>query len=103
MENIKKVLAFAFALGEAVDAARADGQIDYKDLPLLLDPVLKLGAAVDAAKLAAEELKNLTAEERAELDAWAQAEFDISNDELEVKIEKGLALALHVAEFVAVL
>lgn len=103
LENIKKVLAFSFALAKAVDLARADGKIDYMDVQYLLAPALKITDAVSGAKQALLEIKDLSVEERAQLDAYIQSEFDIANEELEVKIEKGLALALHVAEFVAVL
>jgi len=103
LENIKKVLAFSFSLAKAIDLARADGKIDYTDVQYLLAPAMKVVDAVAGAKQALAEIKDLSVEERAQLDAYIKAEFDISDDELEVKIEKGLALALHVAEFVAVL
>lgn len=103
LDNIKKVLGFSFALAKAVDLAKADGKIDYTDVQFLLAPAMKIIDAVSGAKQALAEIKDLSVEERAELDAYIKAEFDIGDDVLEVKIEKGLALALHVSEFVAVL
>lgn len=103
VENIKKVLLFPFALVKAVEQAKADGNISFADLPYFIEPITKLGDAVAAAKLVKEELKDLTAEEKGQLDAWVMQNFDIANEELEVKIEKAIGVILAIAELLTVM
>lgn len=103
VEGIKKVLAFPFSLVKAIDNAKADGEITLSDIPYFIEPVTKLGDAISNAKQAKDEIKDLSSAERAELETWVAENFDIADDQLEVKIEKGIGLMLHIAEFVTVL
>lgn len=102
VEGIKKVLAFPLSLHMAFEAANADGKINVADIGLLMNPVMKLTGAIPMAKQAFEEIKDLDEVERADIMQWSQAEYDISDDVLEEKVEAGIDLALAVAKFVGV-
>lgn len=102
-KNLKEVLDFAMSLHMAYEAANADGKIDLMDAGLLTQPVMKLIPAIEEIKKVGEEVKNLSSEDRAEMEQWLKATYDIADDKLEMKVEKGLALALHIAEFVGAL
>ena len=101
MENLKLALAFPLSLAMAYDEAKADGELTYMDLRLVLDPAMKAFPAIQALPQAWGELKDLSTHERDELYAWVKAEFDISDDELESKVENGLALMGDIAVYVA--
>lgn len=103
IKETKEVLAFAMSLHMMYDQAKADGKIDMNDVGLIILPVTKLIPAIDNIKAVSEEIKDLDAAEKAELDAWIKQEYDIADDELEAKIEKGLSLVLSLAEFVGAL
>lgn len=98
VENIKKVLAFPLSLVKAIESAKVDGSINLADLPLFIDPVTKLPAAIEGAKLAKEEITNLDAAEKEALNQWVKDTFDLADDSLEAKIEKGLAVVFYLAE-----
>lgn len=102
MKDLKEVLAVIFSLVESLESARMnDGKIDYKDIPLLLDPAMKLPAAADGIENVYSQWKSATEEERAELYAWAKSDFDIANDKLEAKIEAGLNVAINLGQLFA--
>jgi len=102
MTKVKAVLIFFMASHMAVDKAKAnDGKIDLGDLGLLLDPIMKLPDAIEGAKGALDELRAADDAAVAELKVWAKANYDIVDDELEVKVEKGLSALVEVASFVS--
>jgi hypothetical protein len=101
MENLKLALAFPLSLAMAYDEAKADGELTYMDLRLVLDPAMKAFPAIQALPEAWEELKQISDENRAQLHVWVKAEFDIADDELEERIENGLALMADLARYVA--
>lgn len=102
MQNVKEILAVPLALHKAYETAKADGKIDLADLGLLVDPLVKLPAAVDGASAALEELKALDDTSRADLNQWVKDTYDIADDVLETKVEKGIEVLLHLGEFLGV-
>lgn len=98
VENIKKVLAFPLSLVKAVESAKSDGSINLADLPYFIDPVTKLPAAIEGAKLAKDEITDLDSAEKDELNLWVKETFDLTDDNLEAKIEKALSVVLYLAE-----
>lgn len=99
IEKLKSLLAFPMSLHMAYDKAKSDGSINFQDAPLLLDPVMKLMPMLAAVGGVIPELKDLSDAEKDSLYAWAKANYDIADDQVEAKIEKGLAVVLHVAQF----
>lgn len=99
INETKEVLAFAFSLHKAYELAQVDGKIDLFDANLLIDPVMKLVPAIKDVKLVIAEFKDMDSAERAELDQWIKDNYDIADDELEAKIEKGFSVVLALGEF----
>lgn len=103
VDDIFAVVSVPLSLHMAIDKAKADGKIDLADLPLLVDPLMKLIPAIPAVTGAMEKIKTLTPQERMDLNAKIKAVYDIADDELEAKVEEGMALLLHIGQFVGML
>ena len=100
VNGIKDVLAFPLSIHMAYDRAKADGKVDAMDIGLLLEPITKLIPAIQNAKEALEELRDMDDSERAEMNSWAKSTYDIADDILEEKIEAGVDVLLSVAVLV---
>ena len=92
IDKIKTVIAFPLSLHMSFDKAKADGEVNLKDLPLLIPMVGALGGVMV-------QIKDLSNAEKDTLNSWVKTTYDISDDALEKKIEGAVALALHVAQF----
>lgn len=98
-KNVKEVLIFLGGLYMAFETANADGKLDWTDVPTFIGPAKDAFAAVNDVKLCLTEIKNLTAEDKAELCTWFEGEFDIANDKVEKIVENGLESALVLGKF----
>lgn len=85
-ENIKKFVGLGFNFGEQWVVAMADGKFDVLDSFGFLDELMSIPVVLKSSKEALAEALDLTAEERAEINTWAKAEFDIPNDQVEEKV-----------------
>jgi hypothetical protein len=102
IDKLKAVLAFPISLAMAYDLAKADGSVDYKDLPLLMGPSMKAIPAFQAATGDAfPQLKDLDAEENAQLQSWLKSEFDIADNVVEQRLEDAFEIMGRLAVFVA--
>ena len=93
IENLKKCFDVLIEGGNIAGKAFEDNVINVSDaghLILLIDELTALGT-VDF-KLVPSEAKDLDADEVAELSEHLKTKFDIPQDELEQKIEEGVAL-----------
>jgi hypothetical protein len=101
IKETKEALIFVLELGKALEKGLSDGKLDLADALAFLPAMTKApGAFSDSAKIPAE-LKDLSEAERVELTTYLKDEFDLSDDNLESKIELGLEVALHLAKLVA--
>lgn len=105
IENVKKILAILVEGGEVAENIVKLAQ--DKDLKWYqkITPVMKLGDEILALftvdyKLLVPEFKDITPEEEEEIKAWARKEFDIDDDALEGKIEKGMDVILSVKDVI---
>jgi hypothetical protein len=95
MKETKELVRFSLKLGQALQSALEDGNINLMDAIKFI-PVLKdLQAAIAGAAKIPAELKDLDETELQALTEYVKEEFDIPNDELESKIEMGLDVGLH--------
>lgn len=101
MKETKELLAAIIGFGNAIGKAQADGAVNLADLPLLMDPIMKLPAALEGTDAIPGELAALGEAERADLVAYVNTTLDIPNDEIEEKIEKALAVGLMLYDLVA--
>lgn len=102
-KELKDALALAMSLHMAYDKSMEDGKLSVTDFTNLVDPMMKLLPALEGAKSIPAEMADLDAEEKEELVAWMKANYDLRDDELEAKIEAGLAVVVHIAQFVGAL
>ena len=86
VENLKKIVLFGAKLGEGVATILEDGKIELAEAASLL-PVLM-------------EVADLSEAERAELKEAFVSEFDITNDTLELKIEKSVNAAVAILDLI---
>jgi hypothetical protein len=100
--SLKGLVSVGAALGSVAGATMEDGKVDVKDLALLprLIPVFPDLLAIDFSQVVPE-AKDLSEAEAAELVALYKAEFDIPQDDVEVKIETVLSLCVRLAGIVA--
>jgi len=101
VQETKQVLDLAFAGAKAVQDALADGKIGLEDLGQLLPIIVAAGPAIDNISMVPKEIKDLDAAEAADLMLYMKKHLDpmVGDAELQEKIEKGLALALALVEF----
>lgn len=100
VDNLKAVVALGLHLGELIDSL-SDG-VGLSDIGPALRVAKSVKPAIDAVgggKLVAE-LKDLSDEEKAELKAFVESEFDISNDNLEQMIEKAIGVVVDLSDIV---
>lgn len=102
-ENVFEILSIPLALYMAYDKSKLDGKIDVSDIQYLMGPLLKLPTAIEGADLALKELQAIDADSRSKMLQRLSAEFDISDDVLEGKIEASTSWILATAELVGVL
>jgi hypothetical protein len=100
--SLKSLVSVGAALGSVAGATMEDGKVDVKDLALLprLIPVFPALLAIDFAQVVPE-AKDLSEAEALELVALYKAEFDIPQDDVEVKIETVLSLCVRLSGIVA--
>ncbi len=101
--NLEKFAEGFLDVGGIIDRARADGEIDQKDIPEAFKLLNILPKFADSDEAVAE-FKDLVVEEvislKSNLRAYAQSKYpDDDDDAIEKKIDKGLAFALSGVEF----
>ena len=105
-EDTEEVLKLVFALAKVVKQAKSnDGQFAANDLVLLTQLFPHVGPAFDELGDVPKELKDLDAEEAKRLLVVSAAHLGdaVDSKELAEKVEKGLAAALALLDFVKVL
>lgn len=100
IENLKVVAKFGIDLGEKAASVLADGKMTGNEVFELLPVLMSIPGILQKKDAIVAEFKDLSTDERAELNAFIQLEFDIPNDQLETKIEKGLTAVVAVLDLV---
>lgn len=100
IENLKKFLKFSAKVTESVEAARADGEIDWTDYRHFVDDIPAIMGVVAAAPQLKDEILDLSSDEKKELQTYFKEELDIDNDNLEELIENIVSQVINVASFI---
>lgn len=90
IENLKKAAKLGIELGEQTSEVLEDGKLKALEMLSFIDELMQLPGIVNSAADIKNEVLELDAEDRASLNAYIQAEFDIPNEKLESIIEAGL-------------
>jgi hypothetical protein len=101
ISSLKSLVFVAASLGNIAGETMEDGKVDAKDLALIgkLIPVFPALLAIDFAAVIPE-AKDLSESEALELVEFFKAQFNIPQDDLEVKIETVLSLCVRLAGIV---
>jgi hypothetical protein len=93
-KELKEALKFICALANSIGEVAKDGEINLGDMPHLVPLLYKLPSAIDGMAQIPEEIKELTAEDMAELSAMVKDELDLPQDKIEEAVEQGLDICL---------
>lgn len=101
IENLKVVAKFGIDLGEKAASVLQDGKMTGAEVFELLPALMGIPGIISKKHEIAAEFKDLTSEERTQLNNYIAVEFDIPNDQLENKIEKGLAAVISILDLIS--
>ena len=94
IQETKELLSFVFSLAEAIKLSNADGNFNWRDGLNFIEPLKKLGPAIDNIEDIIPEIEDLDAEEWNELVTFVSERWDLDtedgDDDLSQKIEDGL-------------
>jgi len=94
IEETKELLEFVFSLAEAIKKSNADGEFNWRDGLNFIEPLKRLGPAIDNIEEIVPEIGDLDAEEWAELVEFVSSRWDLDtgdgDDDLSDRIEDGL-------------
>lgn len=94
IENLKKIVKFACDFTKEISNALADGKFQWTEVFGFFDEIMAIPGLVKAFPDVANEIGEITDAERAELNAYVIAEFDIPNDKVESFVENALMWTL---------
>lgn len=101
ISQLKTVAKFGIDLGEQASSALADNKISAQEAFGFLPVLMGIPGIIQQKDQIVAEFKDLDNVERLELNQYIHQEFDIANDELENKIEKGLNAVVAVLDLVS--
>ena len=94
IQETKELLLFVFSLAEAIKKSNADGDFNWRDGLKFIEPLKRLGPAIDNIDDIIPEVADLDAEEWNELITFVSEQWDLDNsdseDDISVRIEDGL-------------
>jgi hypothetical protein len=102
IQETKDVLAFVFSFGKATASAMEDGDIGWSDALKFIEPLQKLGPAIDNIEDILVELQDLDDEEFAELVQFAKDEFGLEDlaDDTEVMVEEAINAGVEIVKII---
>lgn len=101
IENLKNVAKFGIELGEKTASILEDGKVSALEALGYLPVLLAVPGIIEHKDDIIAEFKDLSKDERDELNEFIQDEFDIADDELELKIEKSLTAAVAILDLIS--
>ena len=94
IQETKELLSFVFSLAEAIKKSNADGDFNWRDGLNFIEPLKKLGPAIDNIEDIIPEIADLDAEEWNELITFVSERWDLDtddgDDDISQRIEEGL-------------
>lgn len=106
MKETKELLQFGLNFQDAIVAALKDNKVTVGDFPSFIPAIISVGPAFTDIKQVPQEIKNMTAAQKADLNDFVKSRFDIDNDQAEELIERTVttlvemySLALNWAQY----
>ena len=94
IEETKELLEFVFSLAEAIKKSNADGEFNWRDGLNFIEPLKRLGPAIDNIEDIIPEVADLDSEEWTELVEFVSSRWDLdtgdADDDISDRIEDGL-------------
>ena len=94
IEETKELLSFVFSLAEAIKKSNADGDFSWRDGLNFVEPIKRLGPAIDNIEDIIPEIQDLDANEWNELITFVSENWNLdtidAEDDISVRIEDGL-------------
>ena len=94
IQETKELLAFVFSLAEAIKKSNADGDFNWRDGLNFIEPLKRLGPAIDNIEDIIPEVADLDAEEWNELVDYVSEQWNLdtsdTEDDISQRIEDGL-------------
>ena len=105
IKETKEVLAFVFSLGKATAAALEDGDLSWSDALKFVEPLKKIGPAIDDIEDVLVDVQDIDDEEFAELINYVRDEFDLSSitediEEIEMYVEDALNAGVEILKVI---
>ena len=101
----KEVLAFVFSLGRATASALEDGDLGWSDAMKFIEPLKKLGPALENIEDVLIEVQDIDEEEFAELINFCRDEFKLeelveNHEEIEMMVEDALNAGVEIMKII---
>jgi hypothetical protein len=94
IQETKELLEFVFSLAVAIKKSNADGEFNWRDGLNFIEPLKRLGPAIDNIEDIIPEVQDLDADEWNELVDFVSSKWDLntedSDDDISERIEDGL-------------
>ena len=94
IQETKELLEFVFSLAEAIKKSNADGEFNWRDGLNFIEPLKRLGPAIDNIEEIVPEVSDLDSEEWTELVEFVSSKWDLdtgsADDDISDRIEDGL-------------
>ena len=94
IQETKELLEFVFSLAEAIKKSNADGEFNWRDGLNFIEPLKRLGPAIDNIEEIVPEVSDLDSEEWTELVEFVSSKWDLDtgdgDDDISDRIEDGL-------------
>lgn len=102
IKDTKEVLAFVFSLGRAISAATEDGDLGWSDALKFIEPMKKIGPAMDDIEDVLVELGDLDDTEFEQLVQFVKDEFRVDDvvDDVEAAVEEALNAGVEIIKIV---
>ena len=102
IQETKDVLAFVFALSEVSVTAMETGDIGWSAAKNFIDPLKRLGSAIENVEDVLIELQDLDDTEFEELIQFTRDEFGVENltDDLEVVVEEAINAGVEIMKII---
>lgn len=100
-QNLKEVAILGMALAEAGLKAYEDKELTLSDLQYAWEPLKKIAPAIQDIDQVIDEFKDLSENEHAQMFKELKEGFDLSDDQLEERIESYVDLGLKFAQIIA--